>query len=178
MAAKVQSNSADAVEETPWLNEEEREGWLFLASVFFSLPGQLENQLQRDAGLSFVEYMVLAMLSEAPEHSLTMTELAHQTNTLLPRLSRVVTRLEKSGYVERSVWSRDRRVSICHLRDEGFKKVQEAAPGHVLEVRRQIFNRLGPRQVKQLARIGESVLGAKPSEVINLSSVTIFDGTD
>ena len=156
----------------PWLNEEEREGWLFLCSVFFSLPGQLENQLQRDSDLSFVEYMVLAMLSEADNHALTMTELAQQTNTLLPRLSRVVSRLEKDNFVERSVWSKDRRVSICHLRPEGLQKVQDAALGHVMEVRRQIFNRLGARQVKQLAKIGESVLGARPSEVISVSNTT------
>ena len=104
-----------------------------------------------------------------------MTELARQTSTLLPRLSRVVSRLEKDGFVERSVYSKDRRVSICRLKEEGLKKVAEAAPGHVQEVRKQIFSHLGLRQIKQLARIGESVLGAKPSEVINLSNSTIID---
>lgn len=168
-------NPTQEHENFPWLSEEEREGWLFLTSVFFSLPGQLENQLQRDSDLSFVEYMVLAMLSESPKHALTMTELARQTSTLLPRLSRVVSRLEKDGFVERSVYSKDRRVSICHLKEEGLKKVAEAAPGHVQEVRKQIFSHLGLRQIKQLARIGESVLGAKPSEVINLSNSTIID---
>lgn len=159
--------------DAPWLDEEERDGWLFLASVMFNLPGKLENQLQRDSDLSFVEYMVLAMLSESAEGALTMTELARQTNTLLPRLSRVVTRLESYDYVERTVWEEDRRVSICNLLPAGRAKVVEAAPGHVLEVRRQIFNKLNARQVKQLAKIGESVLGAKPSEVMNLSYTRI-----
>ncbi|WP_346845596.1 MarR family transcriptional regulator [uncultured Rothia sp.] len=175
MSAEIPENGVENTEDIPWLNEDEREGWLFLTTVFFSLPGQLENQLQRDSDLSFVEYMVLAMLSESPKHALTMTELARQTSTLLPRLSRVVTRLEKAGYVERSVYSKDRRVSICHLKEEGLKKVAEAAPGHVQEVRKQIFANLGTRQIKQLARIGESVLGAKPSDVINLSNSTIVD---
>ncbi|MFW0185361.1 MarR family winged helix-turn-helix transcriptional regulator [Rothia sp. CCM 9418] len=164
-SSEVSSQDTDTV---AWLSEEEREGWLFLASVMFSLPGKLEAQLQRDSGLSFVEYMVLAVLSEASEQCLTMTELAHQTNTLLPRLSRVVTRLEKNGYVTRALWSKDRRVSMCRLESKGLTKVQEAAPGHVTEVRQQIFDNLGARQVKQLAKIGEAVLGDKPSEVISV----------
>lgn len=160
---------------TRWLNQEEREAWLFISSLMFNLPGQLENQLQQDSDLSFVEYMVLAMLSESPQQKLTMTDLAKQTNTLLPRLSRVVTRLEKDGYVERSVWSKDRRVSICHLLPAGLEKVKDAAPGHVEVVRKQIFDRLNTRQVRSLVKIGESVLGATPSEVISVSNATQLD---
>ncbi|GGH67022.1 MarR family winged helix-turn-helix transcriptional regulator [Rothia aerolata] len=165
-------------DEVPWLSEEEREGWLFLSSIMFNLPGQLENQLQRDSDMSFVEYMVLAMLSESAEHALTMTELARQTNTLLPRLSRVVTRLEKDNLVERSIWEKDRRVSVCHLLPAGLEKVRAAAPGHVCEVRRQIFDRLNLRHVRQLAKIGEAILGAKPSDIINLSNVTVLDNVE
>lgn len=159
----------------PWLDDTEREGWLFFANIMFNLPGQLENQLQRDSDLSFVEYMVLAMLSESPDNCLSMTELARQTNTLLPRLSRVVTRLEKYDFVERSIWEKDRRVSICHLKPSGLAKVQKAAEGHVWEVRRQIFDKLTPRQIKQLADIGESVMGAKPSDIITLSNKRLSD---
>lgn len=164
-----------ANQSTRWLNEEEREGWLFISSIMFNLPGQLEGQLQKDSGLSFVEYMVLAMLSESPQHKLTMTDLAKQTNTLLPRLSRVVTRLEEDNFVERSVWEKDRRVSICHLLPGGLAKVQEAAPGHVEAVRRIVFDQLNARQVKSLAKIGEAVLGDKPSEIINVRKAELFD---
>lgn len=166
---------AAATDTARWLTEEEREGWLFISSIMFNLPGQLESQLQKDSGLSFVEYMVLAMLSESPQHKLTMTDLARRTNTLLPRLSRVVTRLEKDNLVERSIWEKDRRVSICHLLPGGLAKVQEAAPGHVEAVRRIIFDQLNARQVKSLAKIGESVLGDKPSEIINVRNLELFD---
>ena len=99
-------------EEPRWLTPEEREAWLFISSIIFNLTRRLENQLQREADLSYVEYMVLAMLSESPELSLTMTELALTTNTLPARLSRVVARLEKDSLVERSISREDRRVSI------------------------------------------------------------------
>lgn len=152
--------------EPEWLTQEEREAWLCLSAIMFQLPGQLENQLQRDSNLGFVEYMVLAMLSEAPDQHLTMTELSSQTNTRLARLSRVVKRLEADSYVSRTTSDTDRRVSICHLRQAGRDAVTDAAPGHVAQVRAAVFNRLTKRQVTQLAGIGEALLGGKPSSIV------------
>jgi DNA-binding MarR family transcriptional regulator len=135
------SHAPQAPCEPQWLTQEEREAWLSLSAIMFQLPGQLENQLQRDSGMGFVEYMVLAMLSEAPERRLTMTELSSQTNTRLARLSRVVKRLEEDAYVERTTSETDRRVSICHLLPSGHDAVVAAAPGHVRQVRAAVFNR-------------------------------------
>ena len=149
-----QPDGTASLESPRWLSAEEREGWLFISSIIFNLTRRLENQLQSEAGISFVEYMVLAMLSESDDLSLTMTELAITTNTLPARLS-----------------AEDRRVSICHLLPAGQKKVQEVAPGHVAEVRRQIFDHLTPQQVKQLAEIGEAVLGNTPSNVISIDAL-------
>ena len=158
-------------EEPRWLTPEEREAWLFISSIIFNLTRRLENQLQREADLSYVEYMVLAMLSESPELSLTMTELALTTNTLPARLSRVVARLEKDSLVERSISREDRRVSICHLLPAGLERIQQVAPGHVPEVRRQIFDHLNEQQVYDLANIGTSVLGDTPSKLISIDSL-------
>ena len=157
--------------EPKWLNEEEREGWLFISSIIFNLTRQLDNQLQQDADLSYVEYMVLVGLSESEDHELTMTQLALATNTLPARLSRVVARLEKDGYVSRSLSAEDRRVSICHLLPQGLQKLQDAAPGHVAQVRHEIFDHLTEDQVRALANIGESILGDTPSKLISSSSL-------
>ena len=162
-----QPENASHSESTQWLSPQEREGWLFISSIIFSLTRKLENQLQTEAGISFVEYMVLAMLSESKDHSLTMTELAITTNTLPARLSRVVARLEKDGYVRRSLSAEDRRVSICHLLPAGEQKIQEVAPSHVGEV----FDHLTPEQVEQLAEIGKAVLGDTPSNVISIDAL-------
>ena len=65
------------------------------------LPWALECQLQRDAGLSFIEYHVLARLSENPDHTLRMSVLAELTHASLSRLSHLVKRLELRGLVRR-----------------------------------------------------------------------------
>src|SRR5207302_1932740 len=63
-------------EETRWLSTDEDAAWRALAQVLVKLPWAIECQLQRDAGLSFIEYHALARLSEDPHHTLRMSELA------------------------------------------------------------------------------------------------------
>ena len=81
--------------DTRWLDRRELGAWFRLASVLERLPGVLDSQLRRDAGLTHFEYYVLAMLSEAPDRTLRMTDVARQTNATLPRLSHVVSRLDE-----------------------------------------------------------------------------------
>src|SRR3954453_17231632 len=87
--------------EPKWLSPDEREAWLGLAAVLELLPGVLDAQLRRDADLTQFEYYVLAMLSEASERTMRMTELAATTNATLPRLSHVVRRLADRGLVDK-----------------------------------------------------------------------------
>src|SRR5256714_6239710 len=86
-----------AAEETRWLSSDEEAAWRSIAQVLVKLPWTIECQLQRDAGLSFIEYHALARLSEDPEHTLRMSELALLTNASLSRLSHLVKRLESRG---------------------------------------------------------------------------------
>ena len=97
--------------EDPWLSENELAAWVRLVAVLELLPGVLDSQLRRDNQLMHFEYFVLAMLSEAPESTLQMRELAARTNATLPRLSHVVRRLEDRGLVERAPCPQDRRAT-------------------------------------------------------------------
>ncbi len=141
-----------------WLDEKERSAWLSLMAVVELLPGVLDTQLRDDAGLSHFEYLVLAMLSEAPRRTLRMTALAARTNATLPRLSHVVARLERRGFVERTPCPEDRRATNASLTKAGWKKVVDTAPGHVGAVRQHVFDALTPAQVGQLQEIGEAIL--------------------
>ncbi|SDZ25702.1 MarR family winged helix-turn-helix transcriptional regulator [Herbiconiux ginsengi] len=145
--------------ETPrWLTPEQLRAWIRLESVVELLPTVLDSQLQRDAHLTHFEYLVLAKLSEAPEHLLRMTHLAATTNSTLPRLSHVVSRLEARGYVERLPCEGDRRATNAHLTDEGWQKVVATAPGHVENVRSHVIDLLSDEQVEQLDEIMAALL--------------------
>jgi DNA-binding MarR family transcriptional regulator len=141
------------------LNQGERAAWVRLAAVLELLPGVLDAQLRRDADLMHFEYFVLAMLSEAPERTLRMSALAAQTNSTLPRLSHVVRRLEDRGFVQRAPYPGDARATNARLTDAGWRKVRQAAPGHVANVRAHVIDALTAEQVDQLAAVTEAILG-------------------
>lgn len=148
------------MEEPRWLNDEERQTWLALVGLMIRLPSALDAQLQRDAGLSHFEYQVLAGLSERPERTLRMSDLALLANGSLSRMSHVVNRLEKRGWVHRTPDPADGRYTLATLTDEGWQKVVETAPGHVAAVRTLIFDPLSKPQARQLRDIGMRVLRA------------------
>ena len=144
--------------DTPWLDRRQLRAWIRLAAVLELLPGVLDAQLRRDADLNAFEYYTLAMLSEAPARTLRMTELARQTNATLPRLSHVASRLEQRGLIERFPCPEDRRATNARLTEAGWTKVREAAPGHVVTVRRHVIDALTDEQIDQLTAIGDALL--------------------
>src|SRR6201986_3493714 len=142
-----------------WLTEEERAAWVRLVSVFIKLPAALDAQLQRDAGVSHFEYMVLSRLSEAPDRTLRMSDLAVLANGSLSRLSHVVTRLERPGWLGRGPCPGDGRFTNAVLTDDGWAKVEATAPGHVAAVRELVVDALRPDQIEQLRDISLAIMG-------------------
>jgi DNA-binding MarR family transcriptional regulator len=150
----------DTPPEPRWLDPEERQSWLALISMLIRLPAALDTQLQRDAGISHFEYQVLAGLSEAPERTLRMSVLAIFAEGSLSRLSQVVARLERRGWVSRRPDPQDGRYTLATLTDTGWDKVVATAPGHVEAVRGLVFDPLTKTQIRQLREIGRRVMHA------------------
>ncbi|MFY1635716.1 MarR family winged helix-turn-helix transcriptional regulator [Solwaraspora sp. WMMB335] len=148
---------AAATEEPRWLDEDELHTWFALVSLFTRLPAALDRQLQRDAGVSLFDYQVLAALSDAPERTMRMSRLALIADGSLSRLSQVVARLEKRGWVSRTPDPADGRYTLAILTDAGWEKIVEAAPGHVAEVRRLVFDPMTKAQRRQLCDIGRRI---------------------
>ncbi len=99
-----------------------------------------------------VEYQVLAMLSERPDRTMRMSELAEVTNASLSRLSHVVERLEQRGFVRRTPDRTDGRFTKAILTDEGFETLAAAAPAHVRHLRSLVVDVLSPEQLRRLGR--------------------------
>jgi len=143
-----------------WLTSQEQSAWRALAAVMFLLPGALDRQLRAEVDLTHATYLILAMLSEADGGALRMNRLAQSTNTSFSRLSHTVTRLEQRGWVQRRAGEGDKRGQLAMLTEAGYAAVAGAAPGHVAQVRRLIFEHLTPAQVVQLTTIMHTVTGA------------------
>lgn len=144
--------------DTPWLDRRQLRAWIRLRAVLELLPGVLDAQLRRDSDITEFEYFVLAVLSEAPERTLRMTELAARTNATLPRLSHVVARMERRELVERFPCPEDRRATNARIARAGWDTLRRAAPGHVATVRHNVIDALTDEQVDQLADIGDALL--------------------
>jgi DNA-binding MarR family transcriptional regulator len=141
-----------------WLAEPEMDAWLQVAGLMIKLPAALDAQLQRDAGVSHFEYATLARLSEAPDRTLRMSTLAAFANGSLSRLSHVVKRLERKGWVYREPSPEDGRYTNAFLTEDGYAKVVAAAPGHVEIVRRLVVDALTAAQLEQIGAIAGRVL--------------------
>ena len=147
-----------------WLDEEELSSFVSLMGVTIRLTNILDAQLRDDAGLSFFEYTVLSRLSEAEDREMRMRDLAFTANGSLSRLSQVVTRLEKQGWVARRPDPNDGRTTLAQLTDAGWDKVVATAPGHAAQSRRSVMDNLTRTQVRQLNQINDRILAAIESD--------------
>lgn len=64
------------MEGVEWLSAAEYEMWRGYLDSTRLLLRALDRQLEVDAGISFADFEVLALLSEAPERRLRMSEIA------------------------------------------------------------------------------------------------------
>lgn len=141
-----------------WLTQEQSATWLALWSVQEWLPTRLDEQLKKDSGINLHDYFALAQISMAPESQLTMSELATVSDMSPSRLSHVVTRLEKRGFVHRFASPGDRRTNIAQITDEGNAFIQKAAPGHAEAALSLVFDALTEDETTTLRNIMEKIL--------------------
>jgi len=148
-----------------WLTDEQQAAWRPFIALLLRLPAALDAQLQRDAGITSFDYLVLSGLSESPGRTLRMSELAAIANSSLSRLSHVVSRLEAKGWVRREPCPGDGRFINAVLTDDGWRKVLATAPGHVTAVRELLLAPLTEEEFKQLGTISARVLAAQGIKV-------------
>jgi DNA-binding MarR family transcriptional regulator len=158
-----------AAQEPPvkWLTATELASWLSVVRLMTWLPWSIDQQLQRDSNLRMVEYQVLAMLSESPERTMRMSSLAEVTNASLSRLSHLVERLEKRGFVRRAPDPTDGRFTNAILTEKGFRALVEAAPGHLEHVRSLVIDVLSPEQLRRLGRDAARIMSHIDTSGIN-----------
>jgi DNA-binding MarR family transcriptional regulator len=149
-----------------WLSDEQQAAWRPFVALLLRLPAALDARLQKDAGITHFDYLVLSGLSEAPGRTLRMSELAAMASGSLSRLSHVVSRLEARGWVRREPCQGDGRFINAVLTDAGWEKVVAAAPGHVAAVRELLVSTLTEEEFEQLGAISTRVLAAQGIKIV------------
>ena len=147
-----------------WLDAQEQHAWRSYIEATSLLLDALDRQLQRDSGMPHGYYEILVRLSEPPDRTMRMSELADATRSSRSRLSHAVARLEERGWIRRQDCETDRRGQLATLTDTGFAALQAAAPGHVAAVRNHVVDRLSRKQIDQLAAICDVLLAGLADE--------------
>ena len=148
------------VREDPWLSDEQQSVWRAFLRVSGQLNECVERDMQQVGGMPHAYYLILAMLSEAPDRSLRMNQLAEVVRASQSRVSHAVARLEESGWVRRVPAPGDRRGQIATLTDAGFDRLVEVAPGHAHTVRSIMFDPLSHEQLTQFRDICQTILAS------------------
>jgi DNA-binding MarR family transcriptional regulator len=149
-----------------WLSDEQQAAWRPFVALLLRLPAVLDAQLQKDAGITQFDYLVLSGLSEAPGRTLRMSELAATASSSLSRLSHVVSRLEAKGWVRREPCPGDGRFINAVLTEEGWEKARATAPGHVAAVRELLISTLTDEEFAQLGALSEKILAAQGIKIV------------
>jgi DNA-binding MarR family transcriptional regulator len=143
--------------EPRWLSSAQQRAWRAFVDGSQRLLAELNRQLQHDSDLSLAEYRILVLLSEAPDRSLRMSDLADGVLSSRSRLTHQIGRMEEQHMVRRTGCAEDGRGVRAHLTDEGMRRLREAAAGHADAVRRDFVDLLPPEHLATIADAFERV---------------------
>jgi DNA-binding MarR family transcriptional regulator len=141
---------------TKWLNPREMKAWRSYIIASRRLLDALDLDLASH-DLSMADYEVLALLSEAPERRMRMTELADLAMVSKSRLSHRMKVMEKVGWVKRQACDSDKRGSWAVMTEKGWKAIVKAAPDHVSSVRNRLIDHLTVKDQEDLSKIFERI---------------------
>jgi DNA-binding MarR family transcriptional regulator len=141
-----------------WLTAREQHLWRGWLKLNAELASTLQRELQQDAGLSMPDYEVLVHLTDNPGGRVRVTELAGLLQWERSRVSHHIKRMERRGLVERAQCSEDGRGAFIVITPQGRAAIEEAAPGHVMAVRRLMFEALSEEEKVALAAVIDKLL--------------------
>ncbi|MCW2798130.1 MarR family transcriptional regulator [Nocardioides sp.] len=139
-----------------WLDEEQQRSWRALVMGTTLLFDRLDNDLRREFDISLVEYEILVRLSER-DGQMRMAQLADALAHSRSRVTHTVTRMERSGLVERSTSPEDGRGIVAALTDKGQDLLVRAAPSHVNGVRAHLVDLAPDEDLAAVGRVMDAV---------------------
>jgi DNA-binding MarR family transcriptional regulator len=142
---------------TRWLSAEQQQIWRAYLLGNARLHERLEKDL-RAYGLSLSEYEILVQLSEAPDRTQRMAELANGVHQSRSRLTHTISRMERADYVARFTCASDKRGVYARLTDKGYAVLVEAAPVHVAGVREAFVDVASADDLEALGRVFGAVI--------------------
>ncbi|MFF0816179.1 MarR family winged helix-turn-helix transcriptional regulator [Rhodococcus sp. NPDC003318] len=157
---------ADETAASPhWLDAAEMRAWRGFIEGSQRLMEVLNRELQSRHQISLADYRILVILSESPDGSVRMSELADGILSSRSRLTHQVRRMETDDLVTRSTCVEDGRGVLALITPHGRSKLAEAAPTHLNGVRNYLIDLLDAKELDAVGTVFEKVdaaLDARP----------------
>lgn len=116
---------------TQWIDDDElASAWHDLMGRYHRISCALDRSLTAKHGLTGSDFEVLQQLCTAgPDRpQVRMSELGERVHLTQSAFSRLISRLENAGLVERTICDDDRRSAWTRITDSGVRRYVEARP--------------------------------------------------
>ncbi len=131
------------------LNPAQLRAYFALMESVSLLQYAVRQQLMEDGGLSYVQFEILAKLSDN-DRPLTMTDLADGVVYSRSGLTHQAGLLERQGLITRTPSSDDQRATVVAITEQGRDRLAAVLPGHIDLVRELLFDALSDREIRTL----------------------------
>ena len=139
-----------------WLTPSEMVAWRRYIIASRQLLAALDADL-KEHDLTLPDYEILALLSDAPDRQMRMSELAKIALLSRSRLSHRMKVMEKAGWLKREPCPVDKRGYFAVMTPKGWKAIVAAAPDHVESVRARFLDHLTKADQQVIAQIFERI---------------------
>lgn len=134
-------------------SKQERAAWGGFLSIHGKMNREIDEDLRKNHGITHVEFEVLLRLHCAAEHRMRIQDLSAQSLLSTSGTSRLVNRLEKSGWLTRVTAEEDRRGAYAVLTEEGCDRFKALIPAHIRFVKRRFLNAFSKEDLTEMARL-------------------------
>ena len=149
-----------------WLTPSEMVAWRTYIIASRQLLAALDADL-KEHDLTLPDYEILALLSDAPDRQMRMSELAKIALLSRSRLSHRMKVMEKAGWLKREPCPVDKRGYFAVMTPKGWKAIVAAAPDHVESVRARFLDHITKADQQVIAQIFERIEMPLRKEVEN-----------
>jgi DNA-binding MarR family transcriptional regulator len=139
-----------------WLTPSEMVAWRRYIIASRQLLAALDADL-KEHDLTLPDYEILALLSDAPDRQMRMSELAKIALLSRSRLSHRMKVMEKAGWLKREPCPVDKRGYFAVMTPKGWKAIVAAAPDHVESVRARFLDHITKADQQVIAQIFERI---------------------
>ncbi|MBC8135578.1 MAG: MarR family transcriptional regulator [Fibrella sp.] len=147
------------------LTSVERKAWRAMYEMHGLVTRRIESDLHTAGVGSLSDYAVLYALYEAPERRVRLAELAE--NAMLSRsgLTRLVDRLESTGYLKREPYPDDRRGTLAVLTDAGIDEMRRIWAIYSAGIAHYFATQISETEAETITAAFRRVIGALGNEL-------------